>query len=146
MAAAKRDDVRTAYLEGGSIAALARDHGISRGAIRTAVADLMPNQPLPAPTRPARQWNCRSPSTCPARSPLPVPLAGQFVTLRLHPRADGAPLIRSYSVSGPPEGSSYRITVKHEPHGRVSGYLGEHVREGDLLDVAASRGTFTDPR
>ncbi|MGW6362184.1 hypothetical protein ACWFR5_45215 [Streptomyces sp. NPDC055092] len=33
--------VRTAYLEGRSIAALARDHRVSRGAIRTAVADLM---------------------------------------------------------------------------------------------------------
>lgn len=32
--------VRTSYLEGRSIAALARDHGVSPGAIRTAVADL----------------------------------------------------------------------------------------------------------
>ncbi|TGB13181.1 recombinase family protein [Streptomyces sp. MZ04] len=38
----KTDAVRTAYLEGRSIAALAREHGVSRGAIRTAVADLMP--------------------------------------------------------------------------------------------------------
>ncbi|MEU8591920.1 hypothetical protein AB0C59_33830 [Streptomyces sp. NPDC048664] len=37
------DDVRTAYLEGRSIAARARDHGVSRGAIRTAVADLRPD-------------------------------------------------------------------------------------------------------
>ncbi|MFB7669444.1 hypothetical protein ACFC1R_36965 [Kitasatospora sp. NPDC056138] len=34
--------VRTAYLVGRSIAGLARDHHVSRGAIRTAVADLMP--------------------------------------------------------------------------------------------------------
>lgn len=34
--------VRTAYLDGRSIAALAREHGVSRGAVRTAVADLMP--------------------------------------------------------------------------------------------------------
>jgi transposase-like protein len=34
--------VRTAYLEGRSIAALARDHDVSRGAIRTSVADLLP--------------------------------------------------------------------------------------------------------
>ncbi|MEU5927099.1 recombinase family protein [Streptomyces antimycoticus] len=40
--AGKTDVVRTAYLEGRSIAALAREHGVSRGAIRTAVADLMP--------------------------------------------------------------------------------------------------------
>ncbi|MER7408102.1 recombinase family protein [Streptomyces sp. NPDC000070] len=39
----KTDDVRTAYLEGRSIAALAREHDVSRGAIRTAVADLLPD-------------------------------------------------------------------------------------------------------
>ncbi|MFJ3818116.1 recombinase family protein [Streptomyces sp. NPDC090056] len=50
VAAAKTDDVRTAYLEGRSIAALARDHGVSR----TAVADLLPDhtaadEDVPAP-------------------------------------------------------------------------------------------------
>ncbi|WP_338899902.1 recombinase family protein [Streptomyces sp. TG1A-60] len=42
ISAGKTDAVRTAYLEGRSIAALAREHGVSRGAIRTVVADLMP--------------------------------------------------------------------------------------------------------
>ncbi|MFC8536759.1 hypothetical protein ACFUJY_22910 [Streptomyces sp. NPDC057249] len=54
VAAEKTDAVRTAYLEGRSIAALARGHGVSRGAIRTAVADLMPDhtaieEDIPAP-------------------------------------------------------------------------------------------------
>lgn len=45
------------YLEGRSIAALAREHGVSRGAIRTAVADLMPDhtaieKEVPAPELP----------------------------------------------------------------------------------------------
>ncbi|WP_404795442.1 serine integrase family protein [Streptomyces tendae] len=35
-------DVRTAYLEDQSIAALAREHGVSRGAVRTAISDLLP--------------------------------------------------------------------------------------------------------
>lgn len=39
------DDVRQAFRTGTSIAALARQHQVSRGAIRTAVADLLPNQP-----------------------------------------------------------------------------------------------------
>lgn len=39
------DQVRHAYRGGASIAALAREHGVSRGAIRTAVVDLLPNQP-----------------------------------------------------------------------------------------------------
>ncbi|MGW1886330.1 hypothetical protein [Streptomyces sp. NPDC001970] len=42
--AGKTDTVRTAYLGGRSIAALAREHGVSRSAIRTAVADLMPER------------------------------------------------------------------------------------------------------
>jgi DNA invertase Pin-like site-specific DNA recombinase len=46
-------DVRTAYLEGQSIAALARVHAVSRGAVRTAVADLLPehvvDEVAPAP-------------------------------------------------------------------------------------------------
>ncbi|MET8102162.1 recombinase family protein [Streptomyces sp. NPDC005236] len=53
----KADTVRAAYLEGRSIAALARDHGVSRGAIRTAVADLLPDhtaaaEDVPAPELP----------------------------------------------------------------------------------------------
>ncbi|MFE5549351.1 recombinase family protein [Streptomyces sp. NPDC056534] len=47
--AGKTESVRTAYLEGRSIAALARDHDVSRGAIRTAVADLLPEYTATAP-------------------------------------------------------------------------------------------------
>jgi transposase-like protein len=55
--AAKAAAVRAAYLEGQSIAALARDHHVSRGAIRTAVADLLPehtasHEDTPAPELP----------------------------------------------------------------------------------------------
>lgn len=42
VAADKTDAVRAAYLEGSSIAPLARDPHVSRSAIRTAVADLLP--------------------------------------------------------------------------------------------------------
>ncbi|WSQ41142.1 recombinase family protein [Streptomyces sp. NBC_01224] len=51
--AAKTDSVRTAYLEGRSFAALARDHDVSRGAIRTAVADLLPEYTAAEPGAPA---------------------------------------------------------------------------------------------
>ncbi|AKA06621.1 recombinase family protein [Streptomyces noursei] len=49
----KTDDVRTAYLDGQSIAALARAHQVSRGAIRTAVADLLPDYTAADPGAPA---------------------------------------------------------------------------------------------
>ncbi|MGI5201279.1 recombinase family protein [Spirillospora sp. CA-108201] len=45
----QREEVRTAYLEeaGASIASLARRHGVNRVAVRTALADLLPNRPGP---------------------------------------------------------------------------------------------------
>lgn len=49
----RTDAVRTAYLEGRSIAALARDRGVSRGAIRTDVADLLPGCTAADPSAPA---------------------------------------------------------------------------------------------
>ncbi|MFG2287094.1 hypothetical protein ACGFOU_13690 [Streptomyces sp. NPDC048595] len=57
MVPAQTAGVRAAYLEGRSIAALARDHGVSRGSIRTAIADLMPDhaaieEDSPAPELP----------------------------------------------------------------------------------------------
>ncbi|MDL4817359.1 recombinase family protein [Actinomadura opuntiae] len=43
---ARRDEVRTAFRDNGSaIAALARIHGVSRAAVRTALTDLLPDQP-----------------------------------------------------------------------------------------------------
>ncbi|HEX8345296.1 MAG TPA: hypothetical protein VF657_11275 [Actinoplanes sp.] len=51
------DQIRRSYRDDGmSIAALAREHGVSRVAIRTAIADLLPNQPeQPAPAAAAVQ-------------------------------------------------------------------------------------------
>ena len=73
---------------------------------------------------------------------LAPPLPGQFVVLRLRPDG-GSPVVRSYSLSGPPAGSRYRVTVKVEPHGAAGGYLRSAVDVGTRLDVAAPRGQFT---
>jgi ferredoxin-NADP reductase/MOSC domain-containing protein YiiM/ferredoxin len=78
----------------------------------------------------------------PAGVQLAPALPGQFLTLRLHHRTDAPPLIRSYSLSGSPGASEYRISVKEEAHGAGSAYLRAHVHAGDTLDVAAPRGTF----
>jgi ferredoxin-NADP reductase/MOSC domain-containing protein YiiM len=76
-------------------------------------------------------------------SPLPAALPGQFLTLRLHPDPEGAPIVRSYSLSGRPGDPEYRITVKRELDGVGGTYVHTQVRTGDTLDVAAPRGTFT---
>jgi ferredoxin-NADP reductase len=77
----------------------------------------------------------------PDDSPLPAAMPGQYLTLRVPGAGSPAP-VRSYSLSSAPGASSYRITVKHEPHGTVSGYMTSRLSAGDLLDVAAPRGDF----
>jgi ferredoxin-NADP reductase len=79
----------------------------------------------------------------PSGAPVPAPLPGQFLTVRLRPTPAAQPLVRSYSLSGPPGGEEYRISVKHEEHGAASGYLHEQLRVGTEIEVAAPRGTFT---
>jgi ferredoxin-NADP reductase/MOSC domain-containing protein YiiM len=78
----------------------------------------------------------------PAGAALPAPSPGQFVTLRLQPQPDQPPLLRSYSLSGPPDAGYYRISVKREQHGAASQFVCDHVRPGDQLAAAAPRGTF----
>jgi MOSC domain-containing protein YiiM/ferredoxin-NADP reductase len=73
---------------------------------------------------------------------VPPAQPGQFLTVRLPASPDAQPLVRSYSLSGSPGESSYRITVKLEPHGAGSQFMHTRVQAGDLLDVAAPRGTF----
>jgi ferredoxin-NADP reductase/MOSC domain-containing protein YiiM len=78
----------------------------------------------------------------PDGSALPAAMPGQFLTVRLHPGPDAQPLLRSYSLSGAPGAGSYRISIKREPHGAASQFIHDHVRPGDLLEIAAPRGSF----
>ncbi|HET9156711.1 MAG TPA: MOSC domain-containing protein, partial [Myxococcaceae bacterium] len=73
---------------------------------------------------------------------LTVALPGQFLVLRLRPDPQGAPIFRSYSLSGPASDERYRVSVKLEPNGAGGSFLGNHVRVGDLLDVSEPRGSF----
>ncbi|WP_399880018.1 resolvase [Streptomyces sp. BBFR51] len=57
--------MRAAYVGGRSIAGLARDHHVSRGAIRTAVADLLP------------EYTAADPDALAAESPVVLDLPGK---------------------------------------------------------------------
>jgi ferredoxin-NADP reductase/MOSC domain-containing protein YiiM/ferredoxin len=70
----------------------------------------------------------------------PTARAGQYLTVRVRPDADGPALVRSYSLSTLGDASGLRISVKRE--GAVSRFLHDRVRVGDVLDVAAPRGAF----
>jgi ferredoxin-NADP reductase/MOSC domain-containing protein YiiM len=78
---------------------------------------------------------------CAGGEPLPEALSGQYVVLRL-PGIGGAPLFRSYSLSGPVSTERYRISVKIEPNGAAGAYLRDRVRVGNVLEVSSPRGSF----
>ncbi|MBB3465223.1 MOSC and FAD-binding oxidoreductase domain-containing protein [Rhizobium sp. BK377] len=69
-------------------------------------------------------------------------LPGQFVVLRLQPRS--APvLLRSYSLSGRPDNNRFRVSIKRELQGAAGKYLSAELKQGDLVQVSAPRGSFT---
>ena len=78
----------------------------------------------------------------PDGEPLPAARPGQYLTLRIQTGDEARPVLRNYSLSGEPGTGYYRVTVKHEPDGIVSGYLHDGLAVGDRLEIAAPRGTF----
>nr|WP_246324029.1 MOSC and FAD-binding oxidoreductase domain-containing protein [Petropleomorpha daqingensis] len=78
----------------------------------------------------------------PDGAPLPAARPGQYLTVRVRPDQAQRPLLRNYSMCGPSGAGAYRIGVKREPLGAVSGYLSTRLAVGDRLDVGAPRGTF----
>lgn len=67
-------------------------------------------------------------------------LPGQYIGLRLV--IDGEEVRRNYSLSAAPNGRDYRISVKREAGGKVSGYLHEQVKVGDRLELFPPAGEF----
>ncbi|AUW46977.1 MOSC and FAD-binding oxidoreductase domain-containing protein [Rhizobium leguminosarum] len=74
--------------------------------------------------------------------PVSAALPGQFVVLRLGP-ASAPALMRSYSLSGEPGATRYRVSVKREAHGAASGYIDDELQVGDIVQASAARGSFT---
>ena len=69
---------------------------------------------------------------------------GSYVTLQL--RIAGLATQRSYSLSSAPRADGLvSITVKRVPGGRVSNWLADHVRAGDVLELSAALGQFVLP-
>ncbi|MFV5997241.1 recombinase family protein [Streptomyces sp. NPDC056231] len=97
--AIKADDVRTAYLQGRSTAALARDHKVSRGATRTAVADLLPEHTAVDQDAPAQEL--------PVLLDMPGKVADFLRTTELEP-AERAALDQGVTVR---RGQGYTLRV-----------------------------------
>ncbi|MGD9425591.1 NO-inducible flavohemoprotein [Pantoea sp. NSTU24] len=67
---------------------------------------------------------------------------GQYLTVHLQPASFVYHQIRQYSLTHLSNGKDYRIAVKREAQGTVSGWLHEHGRVGDVLQLAAPHGDF----
>src|SRR3954454_6669957 len=67
----------------------------------------------------------------PKGAPLPAARPGQYLTLRVQPDGQQRPVLRNYSLSGPPGAGYYRFTVKREKDGAASGYLHTRLAVGD---------------
>ena len=65
---------------------------------------------------------------------------GQYIGLKLE--IDGQEVRRNYSLSAPPNGSTYRISVKREPRGRVSNHLHDALGAGATIDLFPPAGEF----
>jgi len=83
--------------------------------------------------------------------PLPSFLPGQHLTLRVNLPDEPRPLIRCYSLSDSPKQEYYRLSIKRvpppedrpeAPDGRVSSHIHDVLKEGDVLDVQAPKGSF----
>ncbi|MDP9079628.1 MAG: MOSC and FAD-binding oxidoreductase domain-containing protein [Bacteroidota bacterium] len=75
--------------------------------------------------------------------PVTAFLPGQHIAVRVHPAEASVPLVRMYSLCGSPDAPGLRIAVKLEANGPGSIYMHNQVRDGDILEVSAPRGTFT---
>jgi ferredoxin-NADP reductase/MOSC domain-containing protein YiiM len=76
------------------------------------------------------------------RSPLPAPLAGQFLVFKIKPDSGSPSILRSYSLSGSQDALTYRVSVKRAD-GIGSRYFHDHISAGSRLEVSAPRGSFT---
>lgn len=77
--------------------------------------------------------------------PLPRFAAGQHLPIELViPDRDG-PVKRSYSLSGDPTADTYRLTIKREHKGLVSGFIHDDLDLGSTLEASPPSGDFTLP-
>ncbi|UUE08958.1 NO-inducible flavohemoprotein [Dickeya zeae] len=74
--------------------------------------------------------------------PIAAYRPGQYLAVYIRDKRLEHQEIRQYSLTTEPNGRYYRIAVKREAMGSVSGYLHEIAREGDIIELAAPHGDF----
>jgi len=67
-------------------------------------------------------------------------IQGQYLTLRF--KINGEELRRSYSICTSPGDTTFRIAVKKVKDGRVSTYINEKLKSGDIVETMVPVGNF----
>lgn len=67
-------------------------------------------------------------------------VAGQYLTIAA--TINGEEVRRAYSIFTPPYDERIGVTVKRVVGGKMSNYLNDHIKKGDVLDVMAPAGHF----
>lgn len=79
----------------------------------------------------------------PDNSSLPIFFGGQYLVVSMpDPDSPGHSLSRCYSLSDGVQSSTYRITVKRVPGGKLSNLLHDSVQVGDRIRVQLPSGRF----
>ena len=68
---------------------------------------------------------------------------GQYLGVTVE--IDGVAHTRCYSLSGAPRKGVIQITVKRKPGGKVSPFINEQIRAGDVLTLSVAGGDFVLP-
>lgn len=76
---------------------------------------------------------------------LPRFEAGQHLPIELDVPGVAGPVRRTYSLSGPSDGTRYRISVKREAHGVASRHLHDQIQAGAILSTRKPSGDFILP-
>lgn len=67
---------------------------------------------------------------------------GQYISVYINDDALDNQEIRQYSLTQVPDGKTYRIAVKREDKGTISGWLHANVQEGDVVKLTPPLGDF----
>ncbi|RPE02301.1 NO-inducible flavohemoprotein [Candidatus Pantoea deserta] len=65
---------------------------------------------------------------------------GQYITVHLHPAGFTFQQHRQYSLTHTPNGKTYRIAVKRDTQGAVSGWLHDKAQPGAVVELTAPHG------
>ena len=74
---------------------------------------------------------------------LPTFEPGQHLPIEMPIAGIDKAISRTYSLSGSPSDSQYRITVKRIPKGLASRYLHDHIEPGAIIESRTPAGDFT---